>query len=359
LLQDLLNMHVTQQTFGTMPDGTPIDLFALTNQGGLEARVMSYGGTLVSLRTPDRYGAVADVVLGFDSLPPYLAGHPYFGSLIGRYANRIAHGIFELHGATYHLAQNNGPNHLHGGWKGFDKAIWSACPKISSQGAQVEFSHLSRDGEEGYPGNLHVTVIYTLTDRNELRIDYTATTDRPTVVNLTNHTYFNLAGTGAILDHVLLLAADHFLPVDATLIPTGAQRSVQGTPMDFTLPTAIGARIDADDEQLRFAHGGYDHTWVLRKDRAARSLAAEVYEPASGRVLTVLTTQPGIQFYSGNFLDGSIRGKRGEVYAKHHGFCLETQHFPNSLNEPDFPSTVLVPDETYRSITIYRFDIRI
>jgi aldose 1-epimerase len=353
-------MRIIRQTFGTLPDGTPIDSFVLAHPAGLEARVMSYGGTLISLRAPDRYGALADVVLGFDSLAPYLAGHPYFGSLIGRYGNRIAGGWFQLRGTTYHLARNDGPNHLHGGWKGFDKVVWNAHPKTAPGEVAVELGYLSHHGEEGYPGHLDVTVVYTLTDRGELRIDYTATTDRPTVVNLTQHAYFNLAGSGVILDHVLRLDAERFLPVDRGLIPTGRPRSVRGTPMDFTRPTPIGARIDADDEQLGFAHGGYDHTWVLDRERAGGppSPAAEVYEPGSGRVLTVATTQPGIQFYSGNFLDGSLRGKGGQVYGKHHGFCLEPQHFPNSPNEPDFPSTVLLPGDTYRHTTTYGFGVR-
>jgi aldose 1-epimerase len=351
-------MSVIQRLLGTLPEGDSVDLFVLTNPAGLEARIMSYGGTLVVLRVPDRFGTAADVVLGFDDLGPYLGRHPYFGTLIGRYANRIAGGRFSLQGTVYQLTRNDGANHLHGGIRGFDKALWSGMSRTSPEGPQVEFSYLSRHGEEGYPGNLGVTVVYTLTNRNELRIDYTATTDRPTVLNLTHHAYFNLAGYGAIHDHVLRIAAEHFLPVDHELIPTGERRSVRGTPMDFTRPTPVGARIDTDDEQLSFARGGYDHTWVLDRDRPDEAPAVEVYEPGSGRVLTVETTQPGIRFYSGNFLNGSVRGKGGQLYGKHHGFCLEPQHFPNSPNEPDFPSTLLMPGEVYRHTTTYGFGVR-
>lgn len=348
-------MSVIQRLYGTLPEGASVDLFILTNPSGLEARIMTYGATLVALRVPDRFGTAADVVLGFDDLAPYFGDHPYFGGLIGRYANRIADGRFALEGTHHELARNDGCHHLHGGARGFDKVLWNAMSRTTPEGPQVEFSYLSRHGEEGYPGNLGVTVAYTLTDRNELRLDYTATTDRPTVLNLTHHDYFNLAGYGSILDHVLRIAAESFLPVDRGLIPTGERRSARGTPMDFTRPTAIGARLDGDDEQLRYAHGGYDHTWVLERDAAP---AVEVYEPTSGRVLTVATTQPGVRFYSGNLLDGSVRGKGGQRYGKHHGFCLEPQHFPNSPNQPDFPSTALLPGQVYRHTTIYGFGVR-
>jgi aldose 1-epimerase len=351
-------MSITREVFGTTPDGAAIDLYTLAQPGGLEARIMTYGGTLVSLHAPDRHGSRADVVLGFDSLELYLAGHPFFGALIGRYCNRIAGGRFQLNGVEYTLARNDGPNHLHGGPHGYDKVIWRATPREGAGAPALELAYLSRDGEEGYPGNLDVAVVYTLTADNALRIDYQATTDQATVVNLTNHSYFNLAGAGDILGHQIRIAAEHFLPIDSTLIPTGERRPVRGTPMDFTHPTAIGARIHADEEQLRLASGGYDHTWVLDKDEGALGLAAEVYDPVSGRVLEVFTTQPGVQFYTGNFLDGSFIGKDGRAYHKHYGFCLETQHFPDSPNQPDFPSTVLTPGEVYRQTTIFQFSAR-
>ncbi len=348
-------MSVTQRLLGTTDDGTTVELYTLINRHGLAASIMTYGGILVSLRAPDRYGTLADITLGFDTLAPYLAGHPYFGALIGRYANRIARGTFQLHGVTYTLAINNGPNHLHGGVRGFDKVMWRAQAGEGTGEASVALRYVSPDGEEGYPGTLDATVVYTLTDQDELRLDYTATTDRDTIVNLTNHTYFNLAAGGDILGHEVQLLASRFLPVDATLIPTGELRPVQGTPMDFTAPTAIGAHIHADDEQLHRTRGGYDHTWVLDAAGGALAHAARVYEPTSGRVLDVFTTQPGVQFYTGNFLDGSIIGRGGWAYAKHHGFCLETHHFPDSPNQPAFPSTVLSPGETYRQTTVYRF----
>jgi aldose 1-epimerase len=351
-------MSITQQHFGTTRDGEAIELFTLAQPGGLEARIMTYGGTLVSLNAADRDGSRADVVLGFAALEPYLAGHPFFGSLIGRYGNRIAGGRFQLNGVEYTLARNDGPNHLHGGSRGFDKVIWRAAPREDDGASALELTYLSRDGEEGYPGNLDVTVVYTLTGDSALRIDYQATTDRATVVNLTNHSYFNLAGGGDILEHEMRIPAQRFLPVDATLIPTGERRPVAGTPMDFTHPTAIGARIHADDEQLRLASGGYDHTWILDKAAGALGLAAEVYHPPSGRVLEVFTTQPALQFYTGNFLDGSLVGAHGQAYQKHSGFCLETQHFPDSPNQPDFPSTLLRPGEVYQQTTIVRLSTR-
>ena len=351
-------MSITGQPFGTTADAAPITLYTLTNRGGLEARIMTYGGILVSLRTPDRSGELADVTLGFDDLTPYLQGHPYFGALIGRYGNRIAEGSFRLAGRAYSLARNNGPNHLHGGVRGFDKVIWRAEPDTSGAEARLRLTYHSHDGEEGYPGNLDVTVVYTLTDENALRIDYTAQTDQLTVVNLTNHTYFNLAVDGTIHGHELQLFAGHFLPIDPTSIPIGELHSVAGTPMDFLQPAAIGARIDDSDEQLLRASGGYDHTWVLDQGGEAMAHAAHVYEPASGRLMDVYTTQPGVQFYSGNMLDGSLTGKGGRVYAKHTGFCLETQHFPDSPNQPRFPSTVLSPGETYRHSTSYQFSVR-
>ena len=350
-------MAITEQPFGRTADGTAILCYTLTNRQGLTAEIMTYGGILVALRTPDRHGQLADVTLGFDTLAPYLRDHAYFGALIGRYGNRIAHGTFALAGQTYHLARNNGPNHLHGGLGGFDKRIWQAQPDPAGDGASLRLTYLSRDGEEGFPGNLQVTVVYTLTEENALRLDYSATTDQATVINLTNHTYFNLGSTPDILDHELQLHADRFLPVDATLIPTGELAPVAGTPLDFRRPTAIGARIHAADPQLLRA-GGYDHTWALDSPGSEPRPAAQVYDPASGRVLDVSTTQPGVQFYSGNMLDGTLTGKAGRRYSKHSGLCLETQHFPDSPNQPQFPSTVLAPGATYRQTTLYQFSVR-
>jgi aldose 1-epimerase len=350
-------MSLSEQVFGTTPDGAPVQLYALATPGGIEARVITYGATLASLRAPDRAGRLGEVTLGFDTLEGYLATHPFFGSVVGRYGNRIAQGTFQLGGATYTLACNDGPNHLHGGVKGFDKVLWQGRVLSTSDEPSVELTYLSPDGEEGYPGNLSVTVTYTLSG-SELRIDYRATTDRETVVNLTNHAYFNLIGAGPVYDHELELFAERFLPVGANLIPTGERRPVRGTPMDFTVPTRIGARIHAEDEQLRFTNGGYDHTWVLADAGGTYRLAARVYEPSSGRAMEVMTTQPGVQFYSGNFLDGTLAGRGGVRYEKHAGFCLETQHFPDSPNQPAFPSTVLRPGETYRHTTALRFSAR-
>jgi aldose 1-epimerase len=350
-------MPVSQRAFGTTHDGAAVECYTLRNAHNLEADIITYGGTLVALRVPDRSGALSDVVLGFETLVPYLSDdQPYIGAIIGRYANRIAGGRFTLNGRTYTLARNNGSNHLHGGPSGFHRKIWNAQEHASDTEPSLELSYLSRDGEESYPGNLAVTVVYTLTDRNELRIDYTATTDADTVVNLTNHAYFNLAGMGTILDHELQIVASQFIPIDATSIPLGDLRSVRGTPMDFTAPTPIGARIAADDEQLQ--HGqGYDHTWVLRKEDVVPALAARLYEPSTGRMLEVSTTEPGVQFYSGNQLDGSLSGKGGQRYVQHSGLCLETQHFPDSPNQPQFPSTVLRAGDVYHQTTIYRFTV--
>jgi aldose 1-epimerase len=349
-------MPITRDTFGTTPDGTAIDRYTLTNAHGVEAEIMTFGGIIIALRVPDRNGRPGDVALGFDTLAPYVDENPFFGALVGRYGNRIANGQFELDGKIYKLAQNNGPNHLHGGPNGFHQKIWSAQPHDGAE-PRLELSLVSPDGEEGYPGTLSVTVVYTLTDQNELRIDYTATTDKATVLNLTNHSYFNLAGGGDILGHEMQLFASRFIPINTNLIPTGEIRPVEGTPMDFRTPTPIGARIDADDEQLRNGLG-YDHCWVLDKAPGALGHAAHVYDPASGRTLDVYTTEPGVQFYSGNMLDGSLTGKNGEVYARRTGFCLETEHFPDSPNQPQFPSTVLHPGETYRQTTIFRFGTR-
>jgi aldose 1-epimerase len=349
-------VRIANQIFGEMPDGRNVELYTLANENGVEARIMNYGGTLVSLRVPDRNGVHADVVLGFDEFAPYLAQHPYFGSLIGRYANRIAGASFTIHGSAYRVSANDGRNHLHGGRIGFDKILWDAEPGKSAEGPQLVLSHFSRAGEEGHPGNLSVRVTYTLTAQNELRLDYCASTDQTTVINLTHHSYFNLAGAGTIHDHLLRLAAERYLPVDPELIPLGEQRSVRGTPFDFTVPRSIGSRISSDEAQLQLA-GGYDHCWVLTAQSGACALAAELIDPMSGRALSVFTTQPGLQVYSGNFLDGSIQGKQGQPYQRHSGLCLETQHFPDSPNQPTFPTTMLGPGETYREMTVYRFEV--
>ena len=350
---------VTTQPFGKMPDGTPVEVFTLSD-GTVEAQIISYGGILVSLKAPDRNGNSADVALGFDDLDGYVSnsnsakGGAFFGALVGRYANRIALGTFKLDGKKYSLPINNAPNSLHGGPHGFNNVVWKA--KQIADG--VELTYLSKDGEAGYPGNLTATVRYTL-EKGELKIDYSATTDKATVVNLTNHSYFNLAGQGKgdILKHQLTLQASRFTPVDAGLIPTGELKPVAGTPFDFTKATAIGERIDADDEQIKLGHG-YDHNWVLDATGGKLALAADVFEPSSGRVLQVLTTEPGIQFYTSNFLDGSVKGKSGVSYGKHAALCLETQHFPDSPNHPDFPTTELKPKQKYHTVTVFKFSTR-
>jgi len=341
------------ESFGTLPSGEEIQIYTLKNQNGLEARIMTYGGVVVSLKTPDRSGKLADVVLGFDGLEGYAKGCPYFGAIVGRYGNRIGGAKFTLDGKTYTLAANNGPNHLHGGLVGFDKKVWSVK---SADDSSVVLALVSPDGEEGYPGTLSVTVTYTVTDANELKIHYEATTDKPTVCNLTNHSYFNLkdAGASPILDHEILINADRFTPVDATLIPTGELRPVEGTPFDFRAAHKIGERIEADNEQLRFG-GGYDHNFVLNRTGDGLEPAARVTEPVTGRVMEVLTTEPGVQFYTGNFLDGTLTGKGGVAYQKRSAFCLETQHFPDSPNKPSFPSVTLRPGEKYDTTTVYRF----
>jgi len=348
---------VTPAPFGTANRGEAVRVYTLKNAHGMEVRVIDYGGIILSLKVPDRNGHFADVVLGYDALADYERSSPYFGALIGRYGNRIARGRFTLDGQTYTLATNNGPNHLHGGVKGFDKVIWDAAPFQRGDSVGLLLRYTSRDGEEGYPGTLQATVTYTLTNRNELIFDYQATTDRATPVNLTQHSYFNLAGDGAgdILGHVVTLNADRFTPVDSTLIPTGEVRSVAGSPFDFRTATAIGARIEEGDQQLRYGRG-YDHNFVLNK--GSDTLAALVYEPTSGRVMEIATTEPGVQFYSGNFLDGTLRGKHGVVYRHRYGFAMETQHYPDSPNKPAFPSTILRPGEQYRSRTTYTFTVQ-
>jgi aldose 1-epimerase len=351
-------MSSTETTFGIMPDGTPVSLFTLTNKAGMEVRAISYGAILVSIRVPDRHATLDDVVVGHENLEGYLQKSRFFGAVVGRYGNRIANGRFVLDGQTYTLARNNGPNHLHGGTQGFDKVVWSSESVQDSRGPQVVFTRTSPDGEEGYPGNLKTRITYTLTERNELIVEYQASTDKPTPVNLTQHSYFNLAGDGSgdVLEHRLTLNADGYTPVDATQIPTGEIASVDGTPFDFRRETAIGARIDADHPQLRIG-AGYDHNFVLTRKGPGVSHAARVVEPKTGRTLDVETTEPGVQFYSGNRLDGSIVGKSGHVYRSRTGFCLETQHFPDSPNRPAFPSTILRRGEQYRSTTVFRFGV--
>jgi aldose 1-epimerase len=349
-----LDMTMKKESFGRTPEGEEVTIFTLVNVNGLKARIIDYGAILVSLEVPDRDGKLADITLGFDSLDGYAGkDNPYFGTTTGRYANRIAKGKFTLDGVEYKLAVNFGENHLHGGIKGFDKVMWQGRQFQTDEAVGVEFTYLSKDGEEGYPGNLSCTVIYTLTDSNELEISYKAQTDKPTVVNLTNHSYFNLAGAGSgdILGHELMINADRFTALDKETIPTGELRSVKDSPMDFTEPMTIGSRIAE-------VPGGYDHNYVLNTSEKSPVLAARAFEATSGRVLEIYTTEPGVQLYTGNFLDGSLTGKSGKVYKKHYGFCLETQHYPDSPNKPDFPSVVLRPGETYATVTTHKFSTR-
>jgi aldose 1-epimerase len=344
--------RLERMDFGKTSDGTPVSLYVLSN-GGLTVKVTNYGGIITEIHAPDRQGKTTDVVLGFDNLAQYLAGHPHFGAATGRFANRIAKGKFTLDGKEYTLAINNGPNALHGGKKGFDKVVWNAEDVSGPAGPAVKLTYLSPDGEEGYPGNLSVSITYTVTADAALRLDYAATTDKATPINLTNHSYFNLAGpaAGDIKAHELMLAADQYTPADDTLIPTGEIATVRGTPLDFTSPTPIGARFD----QLKATPVGYDHNFVLRGGATSPPLAARVRDPKSGRVMEVFTTEPGVQLYTANFLNGSITGKDGVVYRQYQGFCLETQHFPDSVHQPSFPSTILRPGERYTQTTIYKF----
>jgi len=346
---------ITKDHYGDMPDGHAVSVYTLRNSKGAEARIIDYGGLVISLKMPDRNGNFGDVVLGFDNLNDYMTKSPYFGALIGRYGNRIAKGKFTLDGTQYTLAVNNGPNSLHGGLKGFDKVFWNATPEETPNGPSLRLTYLSKDGEEGYPGNLNVTAVYTLTDDNSLRLDYTATTDKDTVLNLTHHSYFNLRGSGAILDHVVYINADKFTPVDSTLIPTGELKPVEGTPFDFRKPTTFGARIGQDDEQLKFGNG-YDHNFVINNPGSIR-LMARVSEPTTGRILEVYSAEPGLQVYSGNFLDGTLTGKGGWVYQFRDAFCMEPQGFPDSPNRPEFPSTKLKPGETYRHAVACGFSV--
>jgi aldose 1-epimerase len=355
-------LKIEKGPFGTV-DGNAVDLYTLTNDKGVEMKVTTYGATVTSLKVPDKAGALADIVLGFNDVsgyvnPAFLKANPYFGAAIGRYGNRIGNAKFMLEGKEYSLAKNNGPNNLHGGVKGFDKRIWTAKEVKGKTSVGLEFTYVSKDSEEGFPGTLTAKITYTLTDSNEFKIDYNATTDKPTICNLTHHSYFNLAGegTGDILGHEVMIKASKFTPVDSTLITTGELKPVAGTPFDFLKSTAIGARINDTNEQLKFGKG-YDHNWVIDKTKGSSSLilAATVVEPKSGRCMDVLTTEPGIQMYSGNFLDGSLTGKSGKAYQHRFGFCLETQHYPDSPNKPAFPTTELKPGQTYKTSTVYKF----
>jgi len=348
--------EVTVETskFGTLDDGTAVEMLTLKNAKGATAKIITYGAILTELWVPDRDGKMGDVVLGFDNLKGYVSNHPWFGATVGRVANRIAKGKFTLDGKEYSLEINNPPNNLHSGSKGLSRAVWKAEPLHEPHAAAARFTCVTPDGDGGFPGNLSVTVIYRLTDHNELQIDYTAKTDKATPVNLTNHSYFNLGGEKDILSHVLFLPADSYTPVDATLIPTGEIAPVKGTPLDFTKPVAIGAHI----AEMKGDPGGYDHNFVLSKEAGKRKLAARVFDPQSGRQMEVWTTEPGVQFYSGNFLDGTLSGKRGVIYGKHSAFCLETQHFPDSVNHANFPSVILRPDAIYHTETIYQFSTK-
>jgi len=350
---------IKKGAFGKIADGKTVEIYTLKNSKGAETQIITYGGTVVSLKVPDKNGKFADVVLGYDSIADYEKNQSYIGALIGRYGNRIAKGKFTLDGKEYILAKNNGENHLHGGPKGFDKVVWTGRGFTDKNGANLELNYLSKDGEEGYPGNLSIKVIYSLTENNELKIVYSATTDKNTVINLTHHSYFNLAGAGNgdILNHQLTLYADKFTPTDDGSIPNGELKSVKGTPFDFLTATAIGARINQADEQLKFGNG-YDHNWVLNKTDNSLTLAATVFEPTSGRVLEVSTTERGLQFYAGNYLDGAIKGKNGQNYPHRTGFCLEAQNFPDAPNKQNFPSSVLKKGETYSQTTIYKFSAK-
>jgi aldose 1-epimerase len=349
---------VSHESFGRTSDGE-VTLYTLTNSNGLEMKVLNYGCVVVSLKIPDRNGRLDDIVLGFDSIEQYVSESPFFGAIVGRYGNRIAAGTFVLDGVTYKLAINNGPNHLHGGIKAFDKVLWNIEENNSSEGPSLKFTYTSKDGEEGYPGTLNVTIIYTLTHDNKFKINYRATTDKKTIINLSQHSYFNFSGDAkrSILDHEIMLNADRFVAIDATSIPTGELKQVDGTPFDFRQPIRVGERIDSDDPQIINGQG-YDHTFVFNEGVSnGRAVAASLYDPETGRYMEIFTREPGVQFYSGNFLKG-YKGKNGAVYHKRFGLCLETQHFPDSPNHPEFPTVVLSPDEVYETETSYRFSVK-
>jgi aldose 1-epimerase len=349
--------EISHKPFGKTKDGTPVDLYTLRNGRGAEAQICNYGGIVTSIKVPDRQGNMGDVVLGYDNFDGYLKASPYFGALVGRYGNRIAKAKFTLDGKQYTLAANNGPNAIHGGIKGFSMVVWSAKSLATAEGPALELHYVSKDGEEGYPGNLDVTATCTWTDDNALKLEYSATTDKDTIVNLTHHSYFNLAAKGDVLKHEVMMPATKFLPVDSTLIPTGELKPVEGTPFDFRKSTPIGARINQDDEQLKFG-AGYDHCWVFDNKPGQLTLMARVYDPDSGRVLEVESTEPGLQFYTGNHLNGSITGKGGWTYKSRNAFCMEPQHFPDSPNHPSFPSVVLKPGQTFHNTIIYRFSVK-
>jgi len=345
---------ITSAPFGST-DGKPVEIYTLKNDNGAEAKIMTYGGIVQSLKVPDRDGKLVDIVLGYDDLDGYVTNNPYFGALIGRYGNRIGGGKFTLNGTTYTLATNNGPNHLHGGIKGFDKVVWTAKPMCTKEGPALKLTYLSPDMEEGYPGNLNVTAVYTLTDDNELKVTFEATTDKPTICNLTHHSYFNLSGGGTILDHICYINADKTTPVDSGLITTGETKPVDGTPFDFRKPTAIGDRINDPDTVLQYGPG-YDHNWVINQKKPGEmTLQARVTSPKTGITMEVLSDEPCLQFYAGNFLDGTIHGKYGQVYQQRTGFCMEPQHAPDSPNKPEWPTVVLNPGQTFHNTIIYRF----
>ena len=345
---------ITSQPFGQLADGRQVDIYTLTNASGAFVKIMTYGGIVTEIHVPDRDGKLGDVVLGFDTLDSYLKGHPFFGALCGRVANRIAKATFDLDGQTYQVAATDGENSLHGGRRGFDKRLWAAEPQDTPRGPALRLTYRSEDGEEGYPGNLDVTVTYLWTDASALHLDYEAVTDAPTILNLTNHSYFNLAGGGPIYDHELMIFGERYTVPSDKLVPTGEIAPVAGTPLDFTVPKPIGR----DLRQMTNKPQGYDHNFQLAGADGLVAPCARVTEPTTGRVMEVETTEPGVQFYSGNFLDGSNHGKGGRVYQQHHGFCLETQHFPDSIHHPNFPSTVLRPGQLYRQTTIYRFGVQ-
>jgi aldose 1-epimerase len=349
-------MNLSSKPFGTTPDGTPVSLYTLSNDQGLEVSITNYGGAITSLKVPDRDGHVGDIVLGYETLEDYVNNPRYLGALIGRHANRLGLGKFSLNGVDYQLAQNNGVNHLHGGPKGFDKKVWRAETQLDDETVGLLLTYVSVDGEENYPGTLSAQVKYVVNSKNELRIEYGATTDKDTIVNLTNHSYFNFAGQGNVLDHQLMINAESFTPVSKELIPTGEIREVENTPMDFRSSKTVGALINEPYEQLSFT-GGYDHNFVIKPDGSSMKLAARVVEPTTGRRLDLFTTQPGMQFYSGNFLDGSLTGKGGVAYQKYAGFCLETQHFPDSPNHENFPTTVLRAGEVYNEVAVFAFSV--